>query len=102
MKENGVIARKKDGSPKPDSKLRDYERVPLSDDIEEYFSREVEPHLPDSWIDFDKNKVGYEINFTKYFYQYKPLRSSKDIARDLLELDKESENLLSQIMKQRM
>ncbi|MGB1051337.1 MAG: type I restriction-modification system subunit M [Chitinophagales bacterium] len=98
LKENGVIARKKDGSPKPDSKLRDYERVALSDDIEEYFNREVEPHLPDSWIDFDKSKVGYEINFTKYFYQYKPLRSSKDIARELLELDKESENLLSQIM----
>ena len=98
LKENGVIERKKDGTPKPDTKLRDYERVPLSDDIEEYFSREVEPHLPDSWIDFNKSKVGYEINFTKYFYKYKPLRSSEDITRDLLELDKESENLLNQIM----
>tara|TARA_B100002052_G_scaffold67296_1_gene60632 strand:- start:4551 stop:6263 length:1713 start_codon:yes stop_codon:yes gene_type:complete len=96
--ENGEIIRDKKGNPKPDSKLRDYERVPLSEDIEEYFSREVEPHLPNSWIDFDKSKEGYEINFTKYFYKYKPLRSSEDITRDLLELDKESENLLNKIM----
>ena len=96
--ENSEVVRDKKGNPKPDSKLRDYERVPLSEDIEQYFSREVEPHLPNSWIDFDKSKVGYEINFTKYFYKYKPLRSSEDITRDLLELDKESENLLNQIM----
>ena len=96
--ENGEIVRDKKGNPKPDSKLRDYERVPLSEDIEQYFSREVEPHLPNSWIDFDKSKEGYEINFTKYFYKYKPLRSSEDITRDLLELDKESETLLNQIM----
>lgn len=96
--EDGQIVRDKKGNPKPDSKLRDYERVPLTEDIEQYFSREVEPHLPDSWVDFDKSKEGYEINFTKYFYKYKPLRSSEDITRDLLELDKESENLLYQIM----
>lgn len=96
--ENGEVVRDKKGNPKPDSKLRDSERVPLSDDIEEYFNREVEPHLPNSWIDFNKSKVGYEINFTKYFYQYKPLRSSDDISNDLLELKKESENLLNLIM----
>ena len=55
--ENGQIVRDKKGNPKPDSKLRDYERVPLSEDIEEYFSREVEPHLPNSWIDFDKVRL---------------------------------------------
>ena len=66
--ENGEVVRDKKGNPKPDSKLRDSERVPLSEDIEEYFTREVEPHLPNSWIDFNKSKVGYEINFTKYFY----------------------------------
>ena len=96
--EDGVIIRDKKGNPKPDSNLRDYERVPLSDDIEEYFNREVEPHLPNSWIDFNKSKVGYEINFTKYFYKYEPLRSSDDISNDLLELKKESENLLKLIM----
>ena len=98
LKENGEVVRKKDGTPKPDSKLRDSERIPLSEDIEDYFNREVEPHLPESWIDFDKSKVGYEINFTKYFYQYKPLRSSEDITNDLLELEKESEKLLNQIV----
>ena len=96
--ENGKVVRDKKGNPKSDSKLRDSERVPLSEDIEEYFSREVEPHLPNSWIDFEKSKVGYEINFTKYFYKYKPLRSSNDISDDLLELRKESENLLNLIM----
>ena len=96
--ENGQVVRDRNGDPKPDSKLRDHERVPLSEDIDEYFFREVKPHLPNSWIDCNKNKVGYEINFTKYFYKYKPLRSSEEIARDLLELDKESENLLNQIL----
>ncbi len=96
--ENGKVVRDKSGNPKSDSKLRDYERVPLSEDIEEYFSREVLPHLPNSWIDFEKSKEGYEINFTKYFFQYKPLRSSNDISNDLLELKKESENLLNLIM----
>ena len=97
--ENFEVVKDKKGNPKPDSKLRDSERIPLSDDIEEYFSREVKPHLPNSWIDYDKSKVGYEINFTKYFYQYKPLRSSDDISVDLLELKKESEKLLNLIME---
>ena len=96
--EDGEVIRDKKGNPKSDSKLRDSERVPLTEDIEEYFNREVEPHLPNSWIDFNKSKVGYEINFTKYFYQYKPLRSSNDISNDLLELKKKSENLLNLIM----
>jgi type I restriction enzyme M protein len=95
---NGEVVKDKKGIPIPDSKLRDYERIPLSKDIEEYFSEEVEPHLPNSWVDFDKTKKGYEINFNKYFYQYKPLRFTKEITNDLLELDKESETLLNQIM----
>jgi type I restriction enzyme M protein len=99
LKEEGNIVRKKDGTPKPDPKLRDYERVPLSEDIEAYFNKEVEPHLPDSWVDHDKSKVGYEINFTKYFYKYKPLRSSEEITKDLMELEKESQNLLNQIVE---
>jgi type I restriction enzyme M protein len=95
---DGRVVKDKKGSPKPDSKLRDNERIPLSEDIEEYFEREVKPHLPNSWIDFNKSKVGYEINFTKYFYKYKPLRSLKEITQDLLELEKESELLLNQIV----
>lgn len=95
---NGKVVKDKNGKPKPDSKLRDNERIPLSEDIKDYFDREVKPHLPNSWIDFDKSKVGYEINFTKYFYEYKPLRGLTEITQDLLELEKESELLLNQII----
>ena len=68
--DEGNIVNDKKGNPKPDSKLRDNERVPLSDNIEDYFNRDVKPHLPNSWINTDKSSVGYEINFTKFFYQY--------------------------------
>jgi type I restriction enzyme M protein len=96
--ENDNVVTDKQGNPKPDTKKRDYERVPLSEDIEEYFEREVKPHLPDSWMDKSNNKVGYEINFTKYFYQYKPLRSLGEISQDLLRLDKETEGLMKEIL----
>jgi type I restriction enzyme M protein len=98
-KKEGKLVKDKNGNPKPDSSLRDNERVSLSEDIKDYYEREVKPHLPESWIDWDKNKVGYEINFTKYFYKYKPLRSTQEIINDLLELEKESENLLNNIVK---
>ena len=98
IKENGVIKYKKDGTPKPDTNLRGYERIPLSEDIETFYSREVKPHLPDSWIDFSKNKVGYEIPFTKYFYREKPLRSSKKITYDLLGLDNEPLKLFKEVL----
>ena len=88
----------KKGNPKPDSKKRDYERVPLLDDIDEYFKREVQPHLADAWMDKIKNRIGYEINFTKYFYKYKPLRSLDEITQDLLKLDEESEGLMKEIL----
>ena len=74
---------------KPDSTKRDYERIPLKDDILEYFEREVVPYLKDSWLDRKKDTVGYEINFTKYFYKFKPLRDLKDIDQDLNLLDQE-------------
>ena len=96
--ENDNVVTDKQGNPKPDTKKRDYERVPLSDDIEEYFDREVKPHLSDSWMDRSKDKIGYEINFTKYFYQYKPLRSLNEISQDLLKLDKETEGLMKEIL----
>lgn len=96
--EEGKVVRDKKGNPKSDSKLRDYERIPLGVDVDEYFEREVKPHLPTSWMDREKDSVGYEINFTKYFYQYKPLRSSEEITKDLLELERESESLLNQIV----
>jgi len=96
--EDGVVKTDKSGKPKPDSSKRDTERVPLSGSIEEYFDREVRPHLPDSWIDRSKDKVGYEINFTKYFYQFKPLREPTEILEDLQELEGEINELLKGIV----
>jgi type I restriction enzyme M protein len=100
LKENGEVVTNRQGEPKVDTSKRDYERVPLAEDIQAYYDREVKPHLPDSWIDWDKNKVGYEINFTKYFYKYKPLRSLEEITKDLLKLEEESRDLLSKIIEE--
>ena len=88
-----------ENKPVPDTTLRDFENVPLKDDIDAYFIREVLPHVPDAWLDRDKDKVGYEISFTKYFYEYTPLRTTTDIAAELLALDDETENLLREIVK---
>ena len=96
--EDGEVVNNKQGKPKPDTSKRDHERIPLTDDIEDYFEREVKPHLPDSWMDRKKDTVGYEINFTKYFYKYKPLRSLGEITSDLLDLEQESENLLKEVL----
>jgi type I restriction enzyme M protein len=100
LMEDGKVVKDKKGNPKWDSKLRDYERIPLGVDVEEYFQREVIPHLPNSVMDREKDSVGYEINFTKYFYQYKPLRSSDEITKDLMKLERESELLLNQIIEE--
>ena len=71
------------GKPQPDSNLRDTENVPLSEDIEEYFKREVLPHAPDAWIDHDKTKVGYEIPFNRHFYVFTPPRPLEVIDAEL-------------------
>ena len=97
---DGNVVRDKKGNPKPDSKKRDYERVPLEQDIDDYYEREVKPHLSNSWMDRNKDKVGYEINFTKYFYKYKPLRSLEDITQDLLKLDEEIEGKMKEIISE--
>jgi len=78
----GVKGKQK-GKPQPDSALRDTENVPLSDDVETYFKREVLPHAPDAWIDPEKTKVGYEIPFNRHFYVFKPPRPLADIDADL-------------------
>jgi len=95
---SGKIITDKSGNPKPDTSLRDRENVPLKEDIHEYFEREVKPHVPDAWIDESQTKIGYEINFTKHFYEYKPLRSLEEITRDILALEKESDGLLKEIL----
>lgn len=98
LKENGVIVKDKKGNIKTDSSLRDNERIPLGVDVEEYFEREVKPHLPESWMDRNKDSIGYEINFTKYFYQYKPLTSLSDLTNQLLDLEKESDGLMNKLI----
>lgn len=82
----------------PDVDLRNTENVPLKEDIEEYFEREVLPHVADAWIDFDKVVRGYEISFTKYFYKFQSLRNLADIVEELLELEKETEGMLREII----
>lgn len=71
------------GKPQPDSSLRDTENVPLAEDIETYFKREVLPHAPDAWIDHDKTKVGYEIPFNRHFHVFEPPRELAEIDADL-------------------
>ena len=96
--EQEIVVTDKSGKPKPDPKLRDYERVPLTDEIDDYYQQEVKPHVPDSWLDRKKDKVGYEINFNRYFYQYTPLRSLKEIADEILALERKSEGLLNEVL----
>jgi type I restriction enzyme M protein len=74
---------KQKGKPQPDSALRDTENVPLGEDIQAYFEREVLPHAPDAWIDHDKSKVGYEIPFNRHFYVFEPPRELHAIDAEL-------------------
>lgn len=95
---NGKPVLDKNGKPKPDSSLRDTENIPLKEDIQAYMKREVLPHVPDAWVDESKTNVGYEINFSKYFYQYKPLRSLEEIRKDILALEQETEGLIKEVI----
>ena len=79
--------------------MRDTESVPLTDNIEEFFKREVLPYVPDAWIDHDKTVVGYSISFTRYFYQYEPPRDLEEIKREILQLEEETEGILEEIVK---
>jgi len=86
------------GNPEPDSDLRDYENVPLKEDIQTYFDREVLPHVPDAWIDESKSKKGYEIPFTRHFYQYTPLRPLPEIESEIKELEDEIQGMLKEVL----
>ena len=85
------------GQPQSDANLRDTENVPLKEDIEEYFKREVLPYAPEAWIDTSKSKVGYEIPFNRYFYDYKPPRSLAEIDADLRKITAEIQLLLAEV-----
>jgi type I restriction enzyme M protein len=85
------------GGFEPDPELRDFENVPLKEDIDAYFEREVRPHVPDAWMDRSKDKVGYEINFNRHFYQYKPPRALEEIDADLKRAEEEIVRLLGEV-----
>lgn len=80
------------------SDLRDSESVPLAETIHSYFQREVKPHVPEAWIDMESVKIGYEISFNKHFYKHKPLRSLEEVARDIIDLERQSEGLMAEIL----
>ena len=82
----------------PDPDLRDHERVPLTEDIDAYFKREVRPHVPDAWMDRSKDKLGYEINFNRHFYIYTPPRPLEEIDADLKNAEAEIRDLLQGIV----
>lgn len=87
----------KNGKKQPDASLRDTENVPLTENIQDYFERDVLPFAPDAWIDEKKSKVGYEIPFTRYFYKYEALQPSAEIMAEILELEKELEGSLQEV-----
>lgn len=103
--ETAEICRDKKGRPEHDPELRDTENVPLDEDVEKYFRREVKPHVPDAWInagirdhqDDGVGRVGYEINFNRYFYQYTPPRPLEEIEAEIREVQKEIMELLREV-----
>ncbi|GAB1470225.1 class I SAM-dependent DNA methyltransferase [Chloroflexota bacterium] len=103
--ETADICTDKNGEPEADSDLRDTENVPLSETIEAFFEREVRPHVPDAWInlnvrddkDGEVGKVGYEINFNRYFYEYQPPRDLEVIEAEIKTLEKEIMDMLKEV-----
>jgi type I restriction enzyme M protein len=103
--ETAVVCRDADGHPEPDADLRDTESVPLSEGVEAYFEREVRPHVPDAWVDaavtdpkdHKVGKIGYEINFNRYFYKYTPPRPLGEIEADIKRVEQEIMELLREV-----
>jgi type I restriction enzyme M protein len=103
--ETAEVCRDKNGNPEPDTDLRDTESVPLSESVEDFFEREVRPHVPDPWIDTGKRDlrdgevglVGYEINFNRYFYKYTPPRPLEEIEADIRAVEKDIVRMLAEV-----
>jgi type I restriction enzyme M protein len=103
--ETAEICFDKNGCPEPDPDLRDTENVPLTEDIGEYFEREVKPHVPDAWVntslidqkDGNVGRVGYEINFNRYFYEYQPPRALEEIQAEIKTLQAEIASMLGEL-----
>ncbi|MBW6408776.1 type I restriction-modification system subunit M [Clostridium weizhouense] len=96
LNEEGIPELKK-GKPVADTSLRDTENVPLKENIQEYFKREVLPFAPDAWIDEKKTKVGYEIPFTRYFYKYVSPKPAKELEMEIREIEMELDGVLEEI-----
>ncbi|MGH6986616.1 MAG: type I restriction-modification system subunit M [Caulobacteraceae bacterium] len=103
--ESAEICRDARGNPEPDPELRDSESVPLGERIEDFFEREVKPHVPDAWIDVAKRDqkdgqigiVGYEINFNRWFYRYKPPRPLEAIEADIRAIEGDIMRMLAEV-----
>lgn len=95
--ESAEICVDDNGNPEPDTDLRDYENVPLKQDVDEYMAREVLPHVPDAWVDHDRTKIGYEIPFTRHFYVYEPPRPLEVIEKEIRDLEAEIQGMLGEV-----
>lgn len=103
--ETAAICHDRSGNPEPDPDLRDTESVPLAESVEEFFAREVKPHVPDAWIDTEKRDakdgkvgiVGYEINFNRYFYRYKAPRPLEEIEADIRAVEQDILRMLAEV-----
>lgn len=95
------ICRDRNGAPEPDPQLRDSEIVPLKEDVEEFFRREVLPHRPDAWIDHSKTKIGYEIPLSRHFFEYELPRPLEEIEADIKTLGEEILSLIADVTDRR-
>jgi type I restriction enzyme M protein len=103
--ESAAICLDKDGHPEPDPDLRDTESVPLAENVETFFNREVRPHVPDAWIDTSRRDpkdgqvglVGYEINFNRYFYRYTPPRPLEEIEGEIRGIEQDILRMLAEV-----
>jgi len=103
--ERAEICRDRERNPEPDPELRDTESVPLSENVEAFFEREVKPHVPDAWVDTARRDpqdgevgiVGYEINFNRYFYEYRPPRPLEEIEADIQAVEKDILGMLREV-----
>ncbi|MFN8307361.1 MAG: class I SAM-dependent DNA methyltransferase [Ferruginibacter sp.] len=97
--EQGNVVLDSKGKPKSDAKLRDIENIPLKESIDDFFETEVLPFVPDAWFNPKETKIGYEVNFAKYFYQYQAPRALAVITNDILAIEQETEHLLKEIIE---
>lgn len=97
--EQGNVVFDSKGKPKSNAKLRDIENIPLKESIDDFFETEVLPFVPDAWYNPKETKIGYEVNFAKYFYQYQAPRTLAEITNDILAIEQETENLLKEIIE---